>query len=135
MALRCCVGRGDMRGALFAMILVAGCAQQEAAVTLCAALVQGCALEHGALFVQSDSAPVALKPFGLMVVAPAAQDVHVELRMQGMEMGLNRYRLIRQVNGEWRAAIILPVCVAGRRDWLMVIEVDGARRTLRFQAG
>ena len=87
------------------------------------------------LFAKTDSVPTPLKPFALTIVAPAAREVHVELHMQGMEMGLNRYRLIRQANGEWRATITLPACVAGRRDWLMVIEADGARRALAFQSG
>jgi len=120
---------------LFAVIAVAGCAQQEAPVVACAALTQGCTLDQGKLFAKTDSVPTPLKPFDLTVVAPTAQEVHVEWHMQGMEMGLNRYRLIRQANGEWRATITLPVCVTGRRDWLMVIEVDGARRALAFQTG
>lgn len=120
---------------LFAVIVVAGCAQQEAPVLSCAALTQGCTLEPGKLFAKTDSVPTPLKPFALTVAAPAAREVHVEFHMQGMEMGLNRYRLIRQANGEWRATITLPACVAGRRDWLMVIEADGARRALAFQSG
>ncbi|MBI5752870.1 MAG: hypothetical protein HZA59_12140 [Hydrogenophilales bacterium] len=124
-----------MRSLLFAVIAVAGCAQQEAPAVACVALIQGCSVEQGKLFAKTDSVPTPLKPFALTVAAPTAKEVHVELHMQGMEMGLNRYRLIRQDNGEWRATLTLPACVAGRRDWLMVIEVDGARRTLAFQAG
>jgi hypothetical protein len=120
---------------LFAVIAVAGCAQQETPVVSCAALMQGCTIEPGKLFAKTDNVPTPLKPFALSVAAPAAQEVHVELHMQGMEMGLNRYRLIQQPNGEWRATVTLPACVAGRRDWLMVIEVDGARRTLAFRTG
>lgn len=120
---------------LIAVIVLAGCVQQEAPVVACAALIQGCTLDQGKLFAKTNSVPTPLKPFDLTVIAPSAQEVHVELHMQGMEMGLNRYRLIRQANGEWRATITLPVCVTGRRDWLMVIEVDGARRALAFQTG
>ncbi|HYG14046.1 MAG TPA: hypothetical protein VD885_07875, partial [Methylophilaceae bacterium] len=58
--------------------------------------------------------------------------------MQGMEMGLNRYRLLRQPDGKWAAEVTLPVCVQGRSDWLMeleVIEPDGAHRyQLAFRA-
>ena len=120
---------------LFLGIAVAGCAQQEAPLVACAALTQGCLLDQDKLFVKTDSVPTQLKPFDLVVTAPTAQAVNIELHMQGMEMGLNRYRLIRQANGEWRATITLPVCVSGRRDWLLIIEVDGARRALAFQTG
>jgi len=130
------VERGEMRSLLlFAVIMLAGCVQQEESVVACSALTQGCTLEPDKLFAQTDSVPTPLKPFSLTVVAPSAQEVQVELHMQGMEMGLNRYRLIRQANGEWRATITLPVCVTGRRDWLMVIEVDGVQRALAFQTG
>ena len=118
---------------LLAAIVFAGCTKQAAPVANCAALTHGCALDHDKLFVKTDRAPTPLKPFSLTVLAPATQAVNVEVQMQGMEMGLNRYRLIRQANGEWRASITLPVCVTGRRDWLMVIEVDGVRRGLAFQ--
>ena len=119
--------------ALFVVLALVGCAKQTAPVVNCAALIQGCALDQDKLFVKTDRAPTPLKPFALTVRAPAAQAVNIEVQMQGMEMGLNRYRLIRQANGEWRATITLPVCVTGRRDWLMLIEVDDARRVLAFQ--
>lgn len=132
----CCAVRGEMRALAFSLLtLLAGCAQQETPALACASLAQGCTLEAGKLFAKSDQAPTPLKPFELTVVAPNAREVHVELRMQGMEMGLNRYRLIRQAGGEWRATLTLPVCVSGRRDWLLVIEADGARRALTFQTG
>ncbi|MBT9613372.1 MAG: hypothetical protein IV108_08925 [Burkholderiales bacterium] len=118
---------------LFVVLALVGCAKQAAPVVSCAALTQGCALDQDKLFVKTDRAPTPLKPFALTVRAPVAQAVNVEVQMQGMEMGLNRYRLIRQANGEWRATITLPVCVTGRRDWLMLIEVDGVRRGLTFQ--
>ena len=117
------------------LIVMAACTQRETPVVACAALVRGCALEHDQIMVRSDRAPSPLTPFVLAVTAPAAQEVYVELQMQGMDMGLNRYRLLRQANGEWRASITLPACVTGRRDWKMVVEVDGTRRALVFQAG
>ena len=120
---------------LLALIVIAACAQKETPVAACASLMRGCALEHDQIMVRSDRAPSPLTPFVLAVTAPAAQEVSVELQMQGMEMGLNRYRLLRQANGEWRASITLPACVTGRRDWKMVVEVDGTRRALVFQAG
>lgn len=117
------------------LIVMAACTQTKTPVVACAALMRGCTLEHDKIMVRSDSAPSALKPFVLTITAPAAQEVYVELQMQGMDMGLNRYRLLHQANGEWRASITLPACVTGRRDWTMVVEVDGTRRALVFQAG
>lgn len=134
MASRCCAVRGDMRALiLIAVCLFAGCMRQETPPVTCVSLTQGCTLASGKLFVKTDTAPTPLQPFVLTVTAPAAQEVQVELQMQGMAMGLNRYRLIQQTNGEWRASITLPACVSGRSDWLMLIDVDGERRALAFQ--
>ena len=118
---------------ILSAIVITACTQTETPTVSCTALTRGCALEHGQITVRTDSAPSALKPFGLGITAPAAQEVYVELHMQGMNMGLNRYRLIRQADGEWRGRITLPVCVSGRRDWTMFVEVDGTRRALVFQ--
>jgi len=123
-----------MRGIyLLALIVVAACGQQKTPLVTCASLMRGCTLDHDQIMVRSDRVASPLKPFALTVTAPAAQEVYVELSMQGMDMGSNRYRLLRQTGGEWRANVTLPVCVTGRRDWIMLIEVDGTRRTLTFQ--
>ena len=82
---------------------------------------------------RAEPAPALVAP--VPVTAPAAQEVYVELQMQGMDMGSSRYRLLGQANGEWRASITLPACVTGRRDWTMVVEVDGTRRAMVFEAG
>lgn len=79
-----------------------------------------------------DRTPSALQPFVLTVRAPKGTQVYAEFVMQGMEMGLNRYRLEHQPNGAWQGRVTLPVCVSGRRDWLLVLEVDGERHALAF---
>jgi hypothetical protein len=79
-----------------------------------------------------DRVPSALQPFVLTVRAPEGKQVYAEFVMQGMEMGLNRYRLERQLNEEWQGRVTLPVCVSGRRDWLLILEVDGERYALAF---
>ena len=122
-------------GFLLAIAWLAGCGKEEIPVAPCAALVQGCTVALGAqkILAQTETLPVPLKPFTLTVSAPAAHAVSVAFQMQGMAMGLNRYRLLRGSNGVWYARITLPVCVSGRRDWLMILEVDGVRRALPFQ--
>jgi hypothetical protein len=52
-------------------------------------------------------------------VAPAA-----EFSMRNMDMGFNRYRFV-PAGTAWRASVILPVCSAGRHDWLMLLKVNG----------
>ena len=134
---QCCVGRGEMRWVkyLLAALLLSGCGKQAISVTPCSSLVQGCAVELGAekVSVKTNTIPVPLKPFTLSISASSARAVNVVLQMQGMDMGVNRYRLLREPNGEWRATITLPVCISGRRDWLMIVELDGERRAFAFQ--
>ncbi len=60
--------------------------------------------------------------------------VTVEFQMRDMEMGLNRYRLAADVGdagGVWRGQAVLPVCSAGRSDWVAQVEIsaDGRRWT------
>jgi hypothetical protein len=78
------------------------------------------------------SSPGALKPFVLEVAAPEAKAVAATFAMVGMDMGENRYQLVRTDAGPWRASVILPVCVAGRADWLMTLEVDNRRVAVPF---
>ena len=134
---QCCVGRGEMWWVkyLLAALLLSGCGKPNIPVTPCPSLVQGCTIELGAekVSVKTNTTPVPLKPFTLSISASSARTVNVVLQMQGMDMGLNRYRLLRAPNGEWLATITLPVCVSGRRDWLMMVEVDGKRQALAFQ--
>lgn len=102
----------------------------------CKNLVAGCG--NARLSVHVDQQPKVMQPFILSVQATKATALHASFAMQGMEMGLNRYRLIQQANGKWLAAVTLPVCVQGRSDWAMLIEVrtvNGLQRyQVRFQA-
>lgn len=98
----------------------------------CADIHQGCGTEHG-LQIRFDRAPHSLQPFGLSIDAPQAVAVFASFAMRGMEMGLNRYRLLRQPDGRWTAEVTLPVCVQGRSDWLMLVEVVGADGEQRYQ--
>ena len=49
-------------------------------------------------------------------------------------MGENRYRLVFE-NGVWKAKVLLPVCVQGRRDWLLLLDVDGQQYVVPFVSG
>ena len=43
-------------------------------------------------------------------------------------MGLNVYTLRADGDGVFRARVILPICISGRRDWLITAEIDHALR-------
>lgn len=118
---------------LFLFFALNGCERETTPPVACADLTQGCAM--GGIEVRTDQSPSALHPFLLSVRAPGARQVSAEFVMQGMEMGLNRYRLIAEKNGLWQARVTLPVCVSGRRDWVLWLEVDGERHGLAFQTG
>lgn len=81
--------------------------------------------------------PQPLRPFQLTIRHPQASNISVEMNMQGMEMGLNRYRLLAQ-DGIWFADIILPACLQGRSDWEMIIRIEdgsgGSVKKINFQA-
>jgi hypothetical protein len=126
-----------MRAWLLIMVLASlvACETKQPAAVLCADLTRGCHLDGQVLEVHADRMPIGLQPFVLTVHAPQARAVYAEFLMPGMEMGLNRYRLERAPGGAWRGRITLPVCVTGRRDWLLVLDVDGERHALAFVVG
>jgi hypothetical protein len=104
----------------------------------CESLTNGChfRLKGGAIEVSFSEPANALRPFELRVRAPSAKEVTASFTMTGMEMGLNRYQLVPAAEaGNWRARVILPVCVAGRSDWEMTLVVDGAAARIPFSAG
>lgn len=103
----------------------------------CSNLEGGC--EAGELHIHFDSAPQVMKPFNLFVEFPGAKSVEAGFAMKGMDMGLNRYRLVSKPSGIWQAEVILPICMQGRGDWLMELSVEtsfGSRKyLLGFTAG
>ncbi len=67
----------------------------------------------------------ALKPFNVTVSSGVGLEaVTVSLEMQGMDMGQNRYRLLRDGESTWQAEITLPICTSGRSDWVAVFELS-----------
>ncbi len=73
-----------------------------------------------------------LHPFQVWVEAPAAAKVQVSFTMEGMDMGFNLYTLHPDAQGVFRARVTLPVCVTGRRDWNMVVDIDGSQLQVPF---
>jgi hypothetical protein len=102
----------------------------------CDSLTAGCSfhLHGGEVFVKSMQPPSALHPFELRVRAPWAGDAQARFSMRGMEMGPNHYRLIKE-GDVWKARVVLPICVSGRRDWLLSLNLNGNSADIGFTAG
>lgn len=100
----------------------------------CPDIVAGCALPPADAQVRFDQQPDALRRFNIIVTWPGAAEVHASFQMRGMEMGLNRYRLIPDDAGHWRAEVMLPACIQGRKDWLLLLEANGNRYQLPFRS-
>jgi hypothetical protein len=126
-----------MRLAALMLAWLAACGRVDVAVVPCASLTAGCVvvLNQRQVQVRTDVAPAPLQPFQVTLRAEQAREVFIAFNMQGMEMGPNRYRLAQQADGSWLARVTLPVCVSGRRDWQMILEIDGRRVALPFQTG
>lgn len=115
------------------LLLLAGCAKAPEVVSVsCGNPLFGCRLTEN-LTVRFLQPPSVMQAFDLEVTS-AGNELHASFQMQGMEMGLNRYRLLREGN-KWRAKVMLPACVQGRRDWLLRLEVDGNAYEMPFVAG
>jgi hypothetical protein len=104
-------------------------------ILACADITQSCGNER--FSVQFSEAPQVMKPLHLnlhMSRAKTVKNIHIDFAMQSMEMGLNRYRLIQaNQSGDWQAEVTLPICVQGRSDWNMLVEVEAEGMLQRFQ--
>ncbi len=100
----------------------------------CPNLVAGCsvALAGRTIELGVEGELRVLKPFQLWVKAPGARRVQAQFTMVDMDMGFNLYTLRPDAQGVFRGRIVLPVCVSGRRDWLMSLEIDGQRIEVPF---
>ena len=97
----------------------------------CLGLSQACSLDRG-LSVSTDHPPQIMRPFRLSVTASETMPIAASFAMQGMDMGLNRYRLIKQADGSWAADVTLPVCIQGRSSWLLELEVEMRGKQQRY---
>ena len=107
----------------------------SAAVLLpCASPTQGCALRVNGQPAQLRflGTPSGLRPFVVQLNAPAIKDSYASFTMRGMDMGFNRYHLLAVGSGVWQARIVLPVCVTGRRDWILTLTIDGENYEIPF---
>lgn len=120
---------------IMAMFVQAGCSGKNNQVELiaCADIVKGCSSEQ--LKIRFDAVPQTMKPFNVLVEMPGAESMEASFVMDGMEMGLNRYRLIKKTGGFWQAEVILPVCMQGRGDWLMELKVETPAGRWHYQLG
>ena len=106
----------------------------EAQAVACADPLAGCSFGHHGMTATArfSARPTPLEAFELSVTAPGANRVSAEFQMNGMEMGFNRYDLRSVGNGTYASRVTLPVCVSGRRDWTLTLEIDGAHYALPF---
>jgi hypothetical protein len=100
----------------------------------CQDIVAGCGLTPAGLHVRFDRQPDALQRFKVYVELPEVAEVHASFNMRGMEMGFNRYRLLADGAGRWQAEVMLPACIQGRKDWLMMVEASGVRYEIPFNS-
>jgi hypothetical protein len=80
------------------------------------------------------SSPAVMKPMRLYLETKNAKQVYVAFAMEKMDMGLNRYRLIKQGDLDlWLGDFTLPVCVQGRSDWIVEVEIKTQLETMYYQ--
>ena len=106
----------------------------DVAQTACTARGEGLAVE---LTLGPDAQPMEAFKIRLRTTEdqlPASAVVELEFRMQAMDMGMNRYRLLRNDQGAWTGEATLPVCSSGRSDWLAEVDIrhGGQRWTASF---
>lgn len=123
---------------LFTAILFAivACTKETDALpvkAVCQNPLAGCEIDHE-VRIRFSQLPATMQPFELEVMARDGADLHASFQMQGMEMGMNRYRLVRE-GGKWRARVMLPACIQGRRDWVLLLEISGKFYEIPFVAG
>lgn len=115
------------------VVVLSGCQSQQPQAVACSNPRIGC--EQAGVKVRFSAAPVVLTPFVLEVDAPGAKQVSANFSMLDMDMGENTYRLEPVRDGsQWRHTIILPVCIAGRSDWRLKLDVDGEPHVFTFTA-
>ncbi len=115
-----------------------GSAPASALTVTCADPTAGCSTRLGAREIRigmtgnPGSRLKPLQPFQVWVQAPGAERVQVSFTMEGMDMGFNLYTLQPDDQGVFRGRATLPICVTGRRDWNMVVDIDGTLLQVPF---
>lgn len=101
----------------------------------CSFLQEGCRFDKQANF-KAIGLNNAKSPFTLQAqnVSPHVKSIEVSFQMKGMDMGFNRFNLKPQGEGVWQLdRVYLPLCVAGRHDWLVIWKVDGQTYQAEFE--
>jgi len=122
--------------ALIALVLWTNRAPVEAVVTQvsCATLSSGCSVQVDGreIILGMTGVTKPLAPFQIWVKAQGVRKAEARFVMEGMDMGFNLYTLRADNQGVFRANVTLPVCVTGRRDWAMILDVDKTRLSVPF---
>jgi hypothetical protein len=80
----------------------------------------------GGVRLRFQTAPQEGHPFVMRLDGVTGPVPSAEFVMRNMDMGFNRYRFVA-AGDAWQARVTLPVCSAGRHDWLMNLTVNGRR--------
>ena len=111
-------------------------------IPLCNPLAAPCVvnMQDAELVVKFIPPVIVMSPFKVQVASAAAvSTVHLSFRMKNMEMGMQRYALIKNADGQWQTDVVLPVCSLGRSDWTLILETEYVqqlwRGELEFTAG
>lgn len=108
--------------------------EQPPVAVQCSDLLAGCRVDLAGKAVElgAKGELKVLKPFELWARAPGAHQVQASFAMKDMDMGFNLYTLKPGPDGVFRVRVTLPVCVSGRRDWIVVLDVDGRKIEVPF---
>jgi hypothetical protein len=108
----------------YSQVAITENSQTKPTAIVCPDIVQSCG--NAQFSVRFKESPQVMKPLHLELVFLDG------FTMQGMEMGFNRYQLIKTAENKWVAEVTLPVCVQGRSDWEVTLMVEGAAQQSRF---
>jgi len=106
---------------VLALLMLACTKEPHSHPVTCANPVAGCRLDN-AISVRFSKTPTIMEKFSLDVESPQGVQPYASFQMQGMDMGLNRYKLIWD-GIRWHADVMLPACIRGRQDWMLQLEI------------
>lgn len=103
----------------------------------CSDLSKGCAVDVDGrrILFGTSGEPKPLAPFQVWLTSKDSapmQKAEARFTMEGMDMGFNLYTLRADAQGVLRANVTLPICVTGRRDWNMILDVENLRLSVPF---
>ena len=106
----------------------------------CNIATDGCTVgnDNVQLSIKFDQNFGALKPFTLQLQLDQntplkVDEINLIFSMNGMNMGLNKYRLIQKNDALWVATVTLPICTSGRSDWIADFEIQSINQKWKVQ--